>query len=126
MSAPVWLTRDQVLAFHEEQLREHGGLAGIRDVNALESALGRPLNLFAYEKPDMAALAAAYAYGIAKNHPFNDGNKRLAFICAYVFLGLNGIQITMTEMEAVEVVLALAAGEMSEEAFADYLRKHSG
>ena len=74
----------------------------------------------------MAALAAAYAYGIAKNHPFNDGNKRLAFICAYVFLGLNGIQITMTEMEAVEVVLALAAGEMSEEAFADYLRKHSG
>ena len=125
MSTPVWLTREQVLAFHEEQLREHGGLAGIRDEDALNGALGRPLNMFAYEKPDMPALAAANAHGIVMNHPFNDGNKRLAFICAYVFLGLNGMQITMTETEAVDVMLGLAQGEVTQERFADLLRQHS-
>ena len=126
MSAPVWLTRDQVLAFHEEQLREHGGRAGIRDDNVLEGALGRPGKIFAYEQPDLPALVAAYAHGIVKNHPFNDGNKRLAFICAYVFLGLNGIQITMTETEAVEVMLSLATGELSQQGFAEYLRARCG
>ena len=125
MSAPVWLTREQVLAFHDEQLREHGGLAGIRDENALDGALGRPLNMFAYEKPDLRALAGAYAHGIAMNHPFNDGNKRLAFICAYVFLGLNGVRITMTEAEAVDLMLALARGEETQEGFADFLRQHT-
>ena len=79
MRAPVWLTREQVLAFHDEQLREHGGLPGRRGENALDGALGRPLNLFSYEKPDLPALAAAYAHGIVMNRPFNDGNKRLAF-----------------------------------------------
>ncbi len=125
MSAPVWLTREDVLAFHEEQLREHGGLAGIRDEDALDGALGRPLNMFACEKPDMPALAAAYAHGIVMNHPFNDGNKRLAFICAYVFLGLNGMQITMTETKTVDVMLGLAKGEVTQERFADLLRQHS-
>ncbi len=124
MKEPVWLTREEVLAFHEEQLREHGGLAGVRDENALEGALARPQNLFHYEKADLPALAAAYAHGIAKNHPFNDGNKRAAFISAYVFLGLNGIDLTLTEQKAIEVMLALAAGKLGQDAFADCLRQN--
>jgi death-on-curing protein len=122
---PIWLTREEVLAFHEEQLREHGGLAGVRDENALEGALARPRNLFLYEKPDLHALAATYAHGIAKNHPFNDGNKRAAFISAYVFLGLNGVELSLTETQAVEVMLALAAGKLDQNGFADCLRKNS-
>jgi death-on-curing protein len=122
---PIWLTREEVLAFHEEQLREHGGLAGIRDENALEGALARPRNLFLYEEPDLHTLAATYAHGIAKNHPFNDGNKRAAFISTYVFLGLNGVELTLTEATAVEVMLELAAGKLSQNAFADCLRKNS-
>ena len=125
MTTPVWLTREQVLAFHEAQLREHGGLAGVRDDSALEGALGRPHNILAYGKPDLPALAAAYAHGIAVNHPFNDGNKRVAFISAYVFLGLNGMEITMPETEAVEIMLALASGEINQDTFAEHLRKHS-
>jgi death-on-curing protein len=100
-------------------------LAGVRDAAALEGALGRARNLQAYGKADLAALAAAYAHGVVKNHPFNDGNKRTAFLCAYVFLGLNGIEITMTEEQAVEVILALADGSMSQEDFASFLRGHS-
>jgi death on curing protein len=122
---PVWLTRDEVLAFHEEQLREHGGLAGVRDENALEGALARPPNLFHYEKADLPALAATYAHGIAKSHPFNDGNKRAAFVSAYVFLGLNGLELTLTEPQAIEVMLALAAGDMDQNAFADCLRQNT-
>jgi death-on-curing protein len=122
---PVWLTREEVLAFLEEQLREHGGLAGIRDETALEGALARPLNLFHYEKADLPALAAAYAHGIAKNHPFNDGNKRAAFISAYVFLGLNGLELTLAEPRAIEVMLALAAGNVNQNAFADCLRQNT-
>ncbi|HEY3755915.1 MAG TPA: type II toxin-antitoxin system death-on-curing family toxin [Opitutaceae bacterium] len=125
MKEPIWLTREEVLAFHEEQLREHGGLAGVRDENALEGALARPRNLFLYEKPDLHALAATYAHGIAKNHPFNDGNKRAAFISAYVFLGLNGVELSLTETQAVEVMLALAAGKLDQNGFADCLRKNS-
>lgn len=125
MKEPVWLTRGEVMAFHEEQLREHGGLAGIRDENALEGALARPANLFLYEKADLPALAAAYAHGIAKNHPFNDGNKRAAFISAHVFLGLNGLELSLTEPKAVEVMLALAAGDMSQREFGDCLRKNT-
>jgi death-on-curing protein len=122
---PVWLTREEVLAFHDEQLREHGGLAGIRDENAVEGALARPPNLFHYEKGDLPVLAAAYAHGISKNHPFNDGNKRTAFISAYVFLALNGLELTLTEPKAVEVMLALAAGDLSQGEFADCLRKNT-
>jgi death-on-curing protein len=122
---PIWLTREEVLAFHEEQLREHGGLAGIRDENALQGALARPPNLFHCENGNLPALAAAYAHGIAKNHPFNDGNKRAAFISAYVFLGLNGVELTLTEPKAIEVMLALAAGELDQKDFADCLRKNT-
>jgi death on curing protein len=122
---PVWLTREEILAFHEAQLREHGGLAGVRDENALEGALARPLNLFHYEKGDLPALAAAYAHGIAKNHPFNDGNKRAAFVCAYVFLGLNGVELTLTEPTAIEVMLALAAGDLNQADFAHCLRQNT-
>jgi death-on-curing protein len=122
---PAWLTREEVLAFHEEQLREHGGLAGVRDENALEGALARAQNLFHNEKADLPVLAAAYAHGIAKHHPFNDGNKRAAFISAYVFLGLNGIDLTLTEPRAIEVVLELAAGKLSQDAFADCIRQNS-
>lgn len=96
MKEPDWLSRTEVLAFHEEQLREHGGLAGVRDENALEGALARPSNLFHCEKPDLPALAAVYSHGIAKNHPFSDGNTRTALVCAAVFLGLNGIELTLS------------------------------
>jgi len=125
MREPVWLTREEVLAFHEEQLREHGGLAGIRDEGALDGALGRPSNLFHYEKADLPALAAAYAHGIAKSHPFNDGNKRAAFISAYVFLGLNGLDLNLAEPKAIEVMLGLASGKMDQKAFADCLRQNT-
>jgi len=123
---PVWLSRTEVLAFHEEQLREHGGLAGVRDEYALEGALARPSNLFHYEKPNLAALAAVYAHGIAKNHPFNDGNKRTAFVCTAVFLGLNGVRLTLSEVRAVEMILAVAAGNMSQEEVAKLIRENSG
>jgi len=122
---PIWLTREEVLAFHDAQLREHGGLAGVRDPNALEGALARAPNLFHYEKSDVPDLAAAYAHGIAKGHPFNDGNKRVAFVSANVFLGLNGYELTLTEPKAIEVMLALAAGDMSEEEFSECLRKNT-
>jgi len=123
---PVWLSRTEVLAFHEEQLREHGGLDGVRNENALEGALARPSNLFHYEKPDLAALAAVYAHGIAKNHPFCDGNKRTAFVCAAVFLGLNDVRLTFSEPRAVEMMLSLAAGKMSQEDVAQLIRANSG
>jgi death on curing protein len=123
---PVWLSRTEVLAFHEEQLREHGGLAGVRDENALEGALARPSNLYPYEKPDLSALAAVYAHGIAKNHPFSDGNKRTAFVCAAVFLRLNGVELTLSEPRAIEMMLALAAGKMSQEDVANLIRENSG
>jgi death on curing protein len=123
---PIWLSRTVVLAFHEEQLREHGGLAGVRDENALEGALARPSNLFHYEKPDLFALAAIYAHGIAKNHPFSDGNKRTGFVCAAVFLGINGVKLTLSEPSAVDKMLALAAGKISKDDVAKLLRENSG
>jgi death-on-curing protein len=122
---PVWLSRTEVLAFHEEQLREHGGLAGVRDENALEGALARPSNLFHYEKPDISALAAVYAHGIAKNDPFSDGNKRTAFVCTAVFLGLNGIELTFSEPKAIEAMLALASGTISQAELAKLIRENS-
>jgi death on curing protein len=125
VNEPIWLSRSDVLALHEEQLHEHGGLTGVRDDNALEGALARPPNSFHYENADLPTLAAAYAHGIAKNHPFNDGNKRSAFMSAYVFLGRNGLEITLSEPQAVEVVLALAAGTMTQKEFADCLRQNT-
>ena len=125
MKEPIWLTEAQVLAFHSAQLAEHGGLAGVRDQAALEAALGRPVNQYAYGVTDIPALATAYTHGLAKNHPFIDGNKRVAFITALVFLGLNGIELTLTEEQAVEAMLALASSKLSLEGFAEVLRQHT-
>ncbi len=121
MNEPVWLSVELVIAFHDEQLREFGGPAGIRDMGMLESALGRPQNRFAYEGGDLSTLAAAYAYGIAKNHPFVDGNKRAALLAVIVFLGLNGIDFVADNAEAVVMIRGLASGEIAEEGLARWI-----
>jgi death on curing protein len=121
----VWLDPAVIYAVHNEQLAEHGGSAGIRDAGLLESALARPQNLLAYGDPDVHDLAAAYGYGIARNHPFIDGNKRTAFVAVELFLSLNGLSLTATDVECVITMLALAAGEISEEAFARWLRANT-
>lgn len=110
---------------HERQLAEHGGGEGIRDAGLLDSALQRPLNKFAYGEPDLSDLAAAYAYGIARNHPFVDGNKRTALVASLTFLELNGSKTTSTQAENVAVFLALAASELDEDALAAWLREHA-
>jgi death on curing protein len=120
----VWIERSVVLAAHEEQLAEHGGSAGIRDAGLLDSALARPLNRAAYGKPDAAELAAAYAYGLATNHPFVDGNKRTAFVALELFLALNGYRSAAGDAESVMSLLAFAAGTMKEEALANWIRRH--
>jgi death-on-curing protein len=122
MTEWVWLSRDVILAIHDEQLAEHGGAAGVRDMGGLESALGRPLNKAAYEEPDAASLAAAYAFGIAKNHPFVDGNKRTAFVAAELFLALSGIELTAGDVAAVTTMLDLAAGDIGEDEFAVWIK----
>ena len=122
----VWVREDVVLAVHLRQLAEHGGGEGIRDEGLLQSALARPQNLLAYgaPPPDLASLAAAYAYGIARNHPFVDGNKRTALIVARLFLLLNGMDLVATQGEKYSTFLALAAGELSEEDLAIWVREH--
>ncbi|MCF6199465.1 MAG: type II toxin-antitoxin system death-on-curing family toxin [Hyphomicrobiaceae bacterium] len=127
MSAPVWLELDEIYAIHEALLARYGGAVGVRDDGLLQSALARPQQLFSYEKPapDLCALAAAYTTGIVKNHPFVDGNKRTGFIAAYSFLGSNGLELTASEVEAASMVIALAAGEMDERTFAQWLRERS-
>lgn len=122
MTEPVWLPVELVIAIHEEQLREFGGPGGIRDLGALESALGRPRNRWVYEQGDLPDLAAAYAFGIARNHPFVDGNKRTALVSLVTFLGLNGIDFVADEAEAVVIILGLAAGEIGEEGLARWIR----
>jgi death-on-curing protein len=117
-----WLHPSAILAMHDEQLVEHGGLPGIRDRNALESALARPRNQAAYGEPDHADLAAAYACGFARNHAFSDGNKRIAWIAANVFLGLNGYAVEFSDADAVRTVEAVAEGQISETNFAEWLR----
>ena len=117
-----WVRDDVVLALHDEQLAEHGGAAGIRDLGLLQSALARPENLAAYGAPDAAALAAAYAFGIARNHPFTDGNKRTAAVTALLFLMHNRIAFQIGEAELVVMTLALAAGDLSENETAAWLR----
>jgi death-on-curing protein len=121
----VWLDADVLRAVHEEQLAEHGGAAGTRDEGLFESALARPHHLLAYGHPDAADLAAAYGFGIARNHPFVDGNKRTAFVAVELFLDLNGFVLEAGDAECVLTMLALAAGQMDEAAFAHWLRQHS-
>jgi death-on-curing protein len=122
---PEWISLDVALAIHEEQLAEHGGGVGIRDSGLLESALARPRNLLAFGDPDLNALAAAYAFGIAPNHPFVDGNKRAAYVVCEVFLRLNGLTLTAADADCVIQMLALAAGELPEDTFAAWLRSHT-
>jgi len=123
---PEWLSLDIALAVHDRQLAEHGGPTGVRDQDMLESALARPLNQWTYGEDDLCALAAAYAYGIARNHPFTDGNKRTAWVFARLFLMLNGQTLSFTPRMAIDVVLALAAGELGEDELADWFRQHLG
>jgi len=118
----VWVDKNAVLAIHDEQLAEHGGSSGLRDPGGLESALGRPQNLEAYGEPDLAALAAAYAFGIAMNHAFIDGNKRTSYVVTRLFLRLNGFTIAGETAIRIAAWSRLGAGELSEEAFADWLR----
>jgi death-on-curing protein len=121
----LWLDRLVVEAIHFDQLRLHGGLPGLRDENALESALARPQNRAAYgSDSDLAALAAAYGYGLATSHPFNDGNKRVSFLAMYVFLDLNGLELEAEEPEVVDLMVAVAAGRMNEAELAGWLRRH--
>jgi death-on-curing protein len=121
MTQPQWLAKSAILAIHEDLLAEHGGASGVRDDGLLESALGRPQNRWAYERATLFELAAAYAFGICRNHPFVDGNKRTALMAAYVFLALNGWELTAPEAEAVVMIRDLAAGEIGEAEIADWV-----
>ena len=121
MNEPRWLDTSIVLDVHAEQLALFGGADGVRDLGLLESALGRPLNKFAYGEVNLAALAAAYAFGIARNHPFVDGNKRAAFASIIVFLGLNGIDFDVPPEAATAVILGMAASEINEDGLAQWI-----
>ena len=123
MSEWRWVSETVVLAIHDEQLAEHGGAAGVRDRGLLQSALARPQHLVAYEQPDLARLAAAYAAGIARNHPFVDGNKRTAFVVVNVFLLDHGHDIAADDTEIVATIDALAGGRLDEASFAAWLRR---
>lgn len=120
-----WVAAEVLLAVHEEQLAEHGGAAGVRDLGLLESALARPQNQAAYGNPDAADLAAAYGVGLAKNHPFIDGNKRTAFVAVELFLALNGHNLVADDADCVLTMLSVAAGSLDEPGFAAWLRTHS-
>jgi death-on-curing protein len=122
MSEPFWLNRQMIIAIHDEQLTIHGGAGGLRDEGMLESALDRPRNKWTCEQAELAELAAAYAFGMARNHPFVDGNKRTALLALYTFLGVNGIDFDVPEAEAAAIILALAAGEVSEESLTRWIR----
>jgi death-on-curing protein len=121
----VWLSAPLILAAHEEQLAEHGGPGGVRDQGMLESALARPQHRALYGAPDVADLAASYAFGLARNHPFVDGNKRAAFVALEVFLELNGWSLTASDESCVTTILRLAAGQLEEDALAAWIRAHS-
>lgn len=126
MSEPRWLSRAVLLLLHVEGLAEHGGASGLRDEGLLDSALGRAMNQHAYGgESDLCALAAAYAFGIARNHPFVDGNKRAAFTAAATFLEINGLVFDAAEGEAIAAMLDLAAGELPEDGFAAWLRDNT-
>ena len=119
-----WISAELIYAVHEEQLAEHGGGSGVRDANLLASALARPEQLAHYGSPDVADLAASYAYGIARNHPFVDGNKRTAFVAMELFLALNGADLIASDADCVVTMLDMAAGKLPEAAFAQWLREH--
>jgi len=125
MSYWKWIDRRVLLLLHDESLAEHGGASGLRDEGLLDSALARPLNLSLYEDPDVAGLAAAYGVGLAKNHAFVDGNKRVAFLAVGLFLAINGYRLQAGQAEATVVMLDVAAGLIDEAAFADWIRSHS-
>ena len=119
-----WLPLPVILAVHDEQLAEHGGLSGVRDIGLLESALARPEHLTVYGEPDAAEIAASYGYGIARNHPFLDGNKRTAFVAALLFLDFNGYMLNASDTEKVLTMLNVAAGEITQAEFADWIRRN--
>ena len=124
MARWIWVASSIAIAAHREQLAAHGGGDGVRDPGLLESAMARPVNLEAYGDPDAAALAASYAYGIVRNHPFIDGNKRTAAVVSEAFLALNGYSLDASDAELVVTFLALAAGEIDEDALAEWFRAH--
>jgi death-on-curing protein len=121
----MWIDAKQLLMAHDEQLAEHGGAAGIRDRGLFESALARPQNLAAYGSPDAAELAAAYCFGLAKNHAFVDGNKRISLVALESFLVLNGYELNADDAQCVLVILSVASGAMDEHQVAEWIRKHS-
>ena len=126
MDEPVWISKKAVLALHDEQLAEHGGSGGIRDETLLDSALAKPKNVFAYgDEPDLFRLAASYAYGIARNHAFVDGNKRTALVISILFLNRNGWDITLAKAEEYDMFLGVAEGSVSEEELAAWFREHA-
>lgn len=121
---PRFLSAALAVAVHDRQLAEHGGLAGIKDAGLLDSAIARPINKHSYGQEDLLALAAAYAFGIARNHPFADGNKRTAWIMARTFLRLNGVELAYDKAAATRMVISLASGELPEDQVASWLREH--
>ena len=125
MSDWIWLDIAVIYAVHDEQLAEHGGSAGVRDAGLLESALAKPQNLAAYVQPDVIELAASYGFGIARNHPFIDGNKRTAFVAVELFLDLSGYELTATDADCVLTMLGLASSEIVETTFAKWIRSNS-
>lgn len=125
MTEPVWLPKTFILRIHDEQLRRHGGSAGIRDEGLLDSALARPLNAFSYGVSDTCELGALYAAGIIKNHPFVDGNKRTGYIAARVFIETGGLRLVAPQEERLAYTLMLAAGEIDENAFGDWLKANT-
>jgi len=123
--APIWIDKRALLLLHRESLAQFGGASGLRDEGLLDSALARPVNKHAYEGcRDVAVLAAAYGFALARNHAFVDGNKRVAFLAVGVFLAINAYGLSATPLEAIDAVLALASGEMDEAAFAEWIRDH--
>lgn len=122
MTAPIWIPMDVILAIHDEQIAEHGGLAGLRDATLLDSALARPQNAFAYGEEDLCLLAALYAAGLVRNHPFADGNKRTAFVSCELFLAANGLLLEADDDACIEKTVALAAGDINEHDYAVWLR----
>ena len=125
MKEPVWLTRLVVEAVHFDQIREHGGLHGLRDEGLLESALARPRHKWTYKRrPHLASLAAAYGYGLVRNHPFRDGNKRIAFLAMVIFVGLNGFDLDAEETDVVTAMVTAASGQLTERQLANWVRKH--
>jgi len=121
---PIWLGTDIALAIHDRQLAEHGGPSGVRDQGLLESALAKPVNKWDYGESDLCTLAAAYAFGVARNHPFIDGNKRTAWVLARTFLVLNDCHLVFEQEAAISTVQSLAAGELTEEELASWFREH--